>query len=110
MRKVALWQDIVAQVENMTLKVHHIDAHMPKSHATEEHQNNEQVDKAAKIGIDQVDLEWKGVVVKGAIWGVIEWMGQRDLASSQGQPTTTAQEGGGVTIPGGVQETNGHGT
>ncbi|KAM9240262.1 ribonuclease H-like [Leptosomus discolor] len=37
----ALWQDIAARVENMTLKVHHVDAHMPKSCATEEHQNNE---------------------------------------------------------------------
>lgn len=31
-----LWQDIAAQVEN-TLKVHHVDAHMPKSHATEDY-------------------------------------------------------------------------
>ncbi|KAJ7409613.1 hypothetical protein BTVI_56043 [Pitangus sulphuratus] len=30
---------------------------MPKSCATEEHQNNEQVDKATKTGIAQVDLE-----------------------------------------------------
>lgn len=36
----ALWQDITAQVENMTLKVCHVDAHMLKSHTTEEHQNN----------------------------------------------------------------------
>jgi len=33
----ALWQDIAAWVENITLKVYHVDAHMPKSHATEEH-------------------------------------------------------------------------
>uniref|UniRef100_A0A663E8Z5 RNase H type-1 domain-containing protein n=1 Tax=Aquila chrysaetos chrysaetos TaxID=223781 RepID=A0A663E8Z5_AQUCH len=55
----ALWQDITAWVENMVLKVHHVDAHMPKSHATEEHQNNEQVDKAAKIEVAQVDLDWE---------------------------------------------------
>ena len=38
-----VWQDISACVE--------LDAHMPKSRATEEHRNNEQVDKAAKIEI-----------------------------------------------------------
>ncbi|KAJ7407426.1 hypothetical protein BTVI_63190 [Pitangus sulphuratus] len=31
---------------------------MVKSHTTEEHQNNEQVDKADKTGIAQVDLDW----------------------------------------------------
>lgn len=25
----ALWKDITTQVENMTLKVHHVDAHRP---------------------------------------------------------------------------------
>ena len=55
----ALQQDIAARVENMALKVHHVDAHMPKSRATEEHRNNEQVDKAAKIEVAQVDLDWE---------------------------------------------------
>ncbi|KAK4831366.1 hypothetical protein QYF61_017497 [Mycteria americana] len=55
----ALWQDITAQVESMALEVHHVDAHMPKSCATEEHQNNEQVDKAAKADVGQVDLDWE---------------------------------------------------
>ncbi|GAB0208068.1 mitochondrial enolase superfamily member 1 [Grus japonensis] len=32
---------------------------MPKSRTTEEHQNNEQVDKAAKIEVAQVDLDWE---------------------------------------------------
>ncbi|KAJ7396064.1 hypothetical protein BTVI_148866 [Pitangus sulphuratus] len=68
-------RDITAWVENMTLKVYHVDAHMPKGHATEEYQNNEQVDKAAKIGIAQLGR------------GVIEQLGGH-LASSQGQPTT----------------------
>lgn len=44
-----LCQDIVAQVENITLKVYRVDAHMPQSCATEEHWNNEQVDKDVKI-------------------------------------------------------------
>ncbi|GAB0190200.1 hypothetical protein GRJ2_001485300 [Grus japonensis] len=47
----ALWQDITARVENMAVKVRHVDAYVPKSCATEEHQNNEQVDKAAKIEV-----------------------------------------------------------
>ncbi|GAB0210171.1 hypothetical protein GRJ2_003482900 [Grus japonensis] len=55
----ALWQDIAARVENMAVKVRHVDAHIPKSRATEEHQNNEQVDKAAKIEVAQVDLDWE---------------------------------------------------
>ena len=31
-----LWKDIVAQTKNMVVKVHHVDAHMSKSWATEE--------------------------------------------------------------------------
>ncbi|KAK4825191.1 hypothetical protein QYF61_024671, partial [Mycteria americana] len=55
----ALWQDIAAQVENLFVKVRHVDAHVPKSPATEEHQNNQQVDQAAKIEVAQVDLDWQ---------------------------------------------------
>ena len=65
----ALWQDIAARVENIALKVRHVDAHMPKSHATEEHQNNEQVDKAAKMEVSQVDLDWE---CKGELF-VAQW-------------------------------------
>ena len=45
-----LWQDIAAWVENLAVKVRHVDAHMPKSRVTEEHQNNKEVDRASKIG------------------------------------------------------------
>ncbi|KAK4825921.1 hypothetical protein QYF61_003416 [Mycteria americana] len=55
----ALWQDIAARVENLVVKVCHIDAHIPQSHATEEHQNNQQVDQAAKIEVAQMDLDWQ---------------------------------------------------
>ena len=55
----ALWQDTAAQVENLVVKVHHVDAHVPKSQGTEEHQNNQQVDQAAKIQVSQVDLDWQ---------------------------------------------------
>ncbi|GAB0210345.1 cAMP-dependent protein kinase inhibitor alpha [Grus japonensis] len=55
-----LWQDIAAQLEKLVVKVRHVDAHLPKSRATEEHQNNQQVvDQAAKIEVAQVDLDWQ---------------------------------------------------
>lgn len=38
----ALWKGIAAQVENMIVKVRHLDAHIPES-LTEEPQNNQQV-------------------------------------------------------------------
>ncbi|GAB0207417.1 mitochondrial enolase superfamily member 1 [Grus japonensis] len=62
----ALWQDIAARVENMAVKVRHVDAHIPKSRATEEHQNNEQVDEAAKSEVAQVDLDWERKVNEGS--------------------------------------------
>ncbi|KAK4813292.1 hypothetical protein QYF61_020871 [Mycteria americana] len=54
-----LWQDIAAQVENLVVKVHHVDAHIPKSWATEEHQNNQQVNQGVQIEVAQVDLDWQ---------------------------------------------------
>ena len=38
-----LWQDVAAQLEKLVVKVLHVDAHVPKSQAAEEHQNNQQV-------------------------------------------------------------------
>ena len=43
----------------MVVKVHHVDAHVPKSQATEEQQNNRQVDQAARIKVAQIDLDWQ---------------------------------------------------
>ncbi|RMC20594.1 hypothetical protein DUI87_01446 [Hirundo rustica rustica] len=37
------WKDIATWVEKLPVKVRHVDAHVPKSRANEEHQNNEQV-------------------------------------------------------------------
>ncbi|KAK4818462.1 LOW QUALITY PROTEIN: hypothetical protein QYF61_013668 [Mycteria americana] len=54
-----LWQGIAAWVENLVVKVCHVDAHVPKGWVTEEHQNNQQVDQAAKIEVAQVDLDWQ---------------------------------------------------
>jgi len=46
-----LWQDIAARLEQLVVKVRHVDAHVAKSRATEEHQNNHQVEQAAKIEV-----------------------------------------------------------
>ncbi|KAK4831281.1 hypothetical protein QYF61_016751 [Mycteria americana] len=51
--KAAVWspQDIAAQVENLVVKVRHVDAHVPNSRATEEHENKQQVDQASLIEV-----------------------------------------------------------
>ncbi|GAB0207840.1 hypothetical protein GRJ2_003249700 [Grus japonensis] len=54
-----LWQDIAAWLEKLVVKVCHVDVHLLTSRATEEHQNNQQVDQAAKIEVAQVDLDWQ---------------------------------------------------
>ncbi|RMB97604.1 hypothetical protein DUI87_25866 [Hirundo rustica rustica] len=38
------WKDIATRVERQPVKVRHVDAHIPKSRANEEHRNNEQLD------------------------------------------------------------------
>uniref|UniRef100_A0A8U8C7R6 Uncharacterized protein n=1 Tax=Geospiza parvula TaxID=87175 RepID=A0A8U8C7R6_GEOPR len=53
------WKDIAARLEKLPVKVRHVDAHVPKSRANEEHQNNEQVDQAAKIEVSKIDLDWQ---------------------------------------------------
>ncbi|RMC16019.1 hypothetical protein DUI87_08226 [Hirundo rustica rustica] len=37
------WKDIATQVEKLPVEVRHVDAHVPKSRAHEEHRKNEQV-------------------------------------------------------------------
>lgn len=46
---------MAAWVEKLTVKVRCEDAHIPKSWATEEYCNNEQVDQAAKVKLPQVN-------------------------------------------------------
>ena len=41
----------------MVVKVRHVDAHVPKSRATEEQKNNHQVDWAPRIEVAQIDLD-----------------------------------------------------
>ncbi|KAK4829722.1 hypothetical protein QYF61_006183 [Mycteria americana] len=78
----ALWQNIAARVENLVVKVHHVDAHVPKNRATEEHQNNQQVDQAAKIEVAQVDLDWQH---KGELF-IARWA--HDTSGHQGRDAT----------------------
>jgi len=54
-----LWQDIAAWMDQLVVKVCHVDAHIPKSQATEEHQNNQEVVQAAQIEVVRVDLDWQ---------------------------------------------------
>ena len=51
-----LWKDI-DRIKNVVVKVHHVDAHVPKNRTTEEQQNNHQVDRAAKTEVAQIDLD-----------------------------------------------------
>ncbi|KAK4823344.1 hypothetical protein QYF61_001621 [Mycteria americana] len=78
----ALWQDIAARVEKLVVKVRHVDAHIPKSQATEEHQNNQQVDQAAEIEVAQVDLHWQH---KGELF-IAQWA--HDTSGHQGRDAT----------------------
>ncbi|GAB0175673.1 hypothetical protein GRJ2_000032500 [Grus japonensis] len=77
-----LWQDIAARLEKLVVKVRHVDVHVPKSRATEEHQNNQQVDQAAKIEVAQVDLDWQR---KGELF--IAWWAH-DISGHQGRDAT----------------------
>ncbi|KAK4809576.1 hypothetical protein QYF61_020002 [Mycteria americana] len=69
-------------VENLVVKVRHVDAHVPKSWATEEHQNNQQVHQAAKIEVTQVDQDWKH---KGELF-IALWA--HDTSGHQGRDAT----------------------
>ncbi|GAB0206634.1 hypothetical protein GRJ2_003129000 [Grus japonensis] len=77
-----LWQDIAARLEKLVVKVRHVDAHIPKRWATEEHQNNQQVDQAAKIEVAQVDLDWQH---KGELF-IARWA--HDPSGHQGRDAT----------------------
>jgi len=55
----SLWQDIAARLEKLVVKVRHVDARVPNSRSTEEFQNNQQADQAAKIKVAEVGLDWQ---------------------------------------------------
>ncbi|RMC20598.1 hypothetical protein DUI87_01450 [Hirundo rustica rustica] len=76
------WKDIATRVEKLPIKVCHVDAHVPKSPANEEHQNNEQVDQAAKIEVSKIDLDWQ---LKGELF-LARWA--YDASGHQGRDAT----------------------
>jgi len=59
-----------------------VDAHTPKSWATEEHQNNQQVVQAAKTEVALVDLDWQH---KGELF-IARWA--QDTLGHQGTDAT----------------------
>ncbi|GAB0189077.1 hypothetical protein GRJ2_001373000 [Grus japonensis] len=81
-----LEQDIAARLEKLVVKLCHVDAHLPKSRATEEHQNNQQVDQAAKIEVDQMDLNWQH---KGELF-IARWA--HDTSGHQGRDATYSMD------------------
>jgi len=66
----------------MVVNVCHVDAHVPKSRATEEQQNNHQVDQAAKIEVAQIDLDWQN---KGELFLA---RGAHETSGHQGRDAT----------------------
>jgi len=59
-----------------------VDAHVLMSRATEEHQNNYQVDQAAKTEVTQVDLDWQH---KGELF-ITQWT--HDTSGHHGRDAT----------------------
>ncbi|RMC10938.1 hypothetical protein DUI87_12651 [Hirundo rustica rustica] len=76
------WKDIATRVERLPVKVRHVDAHIPKSRANEEHRNNKQVDRAAKIEVSKIDLDWEH---KGELF-LARWA--HDASGHQGRDAT----------------------
>ena len=66
----------------MVVKVRHVDAHVPKSWATEEQKNYHQVDQAAKIEVAQIDLDWQN---KGELF-LAQWA--HETSGHQGRDAT----------------------
>ncbi|XP_029815793.1 uncharacterized protein LOC115307487 [Manacus vitellinus] len=77
-----MWQDIAGRVEKLSVKVRHVDAHVGKKRANEEHRNNEQADQAARIKVSQVDLDWQH---KGELF-LARWA--HDASGHQGRDAT----------------------
>uniref|UniRef100_A0A803YFQ3 Uncharacterized protein n=1 Tax=Meleagris gallopavo TaxID=9103 RepID=A0A803YFQ3_MELGA len=77
-----LWKDIAARIKDMVIKVRHVDAHVPKNRATEEQQNNHQVDRAARIEVAQIDLDWQN---KGELF-LARWA--HETSGHQGRDAT----------------------
>ncbi|RMB99664.1 hypothetical protein DUI87_23918 [Hirundo rustica rustica] len=71
-----------SRVEKLPVKVRDADAHVPRSRANEEHQNNKQVDQAAKTEVSKIDLDWQH---KGELFRA-QWA--HDASGHQGRDAT----------------------
>lgn len=49
---------VVNPTENLVVQIHHVGARVPKSQASEDHRNSQQVDRAAEVQVSQVSLAW----------------------------------------------------
>ncbi|RMC07789.1 hypothetical protein DUI87_15258 [Hirundo rustica rustica] len=76
------WKDTASRVEKLPVKVCQVDAQVPKSRANEEHQNNKQVDQAAKTQVSKTDLDWQH---KGELF-LARWA--HDASGHQGRDAT----------------------
>lgn len=79
------------------MKVCHLDAHAPKSQVTEEYQNNQQVNRASKVEVFQVDLDWQHTGELFLAWRA------HDTSVDQDRDATY-----GWALDQGVDLTNGH--
>ncbi|RMB96425.1 hypothetical protein DUI87_27100 [Hirundo rustica rustica] len=62
------WKDIATRVERLPVKVRHVDAHIPKSRANEEHRNNEQVLLTSYTVVRTQEKGWTHITrVKGPV-------------------------------------------
>ncbi|XP_051657001.1 ribonuclease H1-like [Manacus candei] len=77
-----MWQDIATRTEKLAVRVRHVDAHVRKGRANEEHRNNEQADRAARVEVSQVDLDWQH---KGELF-LAQWA--HDASDHQGRDAT----------------------
>ncbi|RMB99715.1 hypothetical protein DUI87_23717 [Hirundo rustica rustica] len=76
------WKDIASWVEKLPVKVRHVDAHVLKSQANEEHRNDVQVDQAVKMEVSKTDLDWQH---KGELF-LAQWA--HDASGHQGRDAT----------------------
>ncbi|TRZ06647.1 hypothetical protein HGM15179_020458 [Zosterops borbonicus] len=63
-------EEIRVNVKKLTVKVYHIDAHVPKSQANKEHHNIRQI-KLPRL-VSEVDLDWQHKGCNEAL--LLDWM------------------------------------
>ncbi|RMB89311.1 hypothetical protein DUI87_34292 [Hirundo rustica rustica] len=87
------WKDIATRVEKLPVKVRHVDAHVPKSRANEEHRNNEQVLLTTQAVIRTKE---RGGIDTSRIKGPVEEPKEWTITSEPGDTKLTLKQGLGV--------------